>query len=286
MQKEAKGTLFICATPIGNMKDITIRVLNVLREADILVCEDTRRTLKLLNYYEIKPARLISYHQHSRMKRTEEILELLLQGANLALVTDAGMPGLSDPGADLISRAWEKGADVTVLPGASVVTAAIAVSGYPANRFVFLGFLDRLPASVRKKILRMNRYEDTIVLFESPHKIKETLKELNEYLGSCKVAVIRELTKKFEEIRHGSPADHLSYFSKVDPRGEFTLVIKPQPAKNDDFITDSFIMDKLFELSNAGVPSKYAVKAISLLFSVPRNKVYSLQLESHDKDHE
>lgn len=284
MQIKTKGNLFICATPIGNLGDVTVRALEVLRGTEIIVCEDTRRTLKLLNHYGIKPGRLISYHHHSNIKKKDELLELLERGRDLVLVSDAGMPGVSDPGADIISMAREKGFKVTVLPGASAVTAALAVSGCAADRFVFLGFLDRLPVKQRKIILS-EKYgkDDTIVLFVSPHKIAGTLQELHDWFGFCEVVLIRELTKKFEEVRSGTPADHLNYFSRTDPRGEFTLVIKPANNKEEDEITDSFLRDKLHELKSAGIPPKYCVKAVSHLLGVPRNRVYKIQLETDEE---
>ncbi len=277
MKLENKGILFICATPIGNLEDITIRVLNCLRQVKIIACEDTRRTLKLLNNYSIKPARLISYHQHSPPERINEIINFLKEGEDVALVADAGMPGLSDPGAKLVSRVWQEDLRVTVLPGPSVLTAALAISGYQTDQFAFLGFLNRIPHKQRQKVLRKNS-EHVMVLFESPHQIKKTLRELEELLGDREIIVIRELTKKFEEVTRGTPSEQISYFSEKELRGEFTLVINASSKLHEDVPSKESLKIDLQELIHAGLPPKYAVKAVSLLRKVPRNEVYDIHL--------
>lgn len=254
--------------------------MHVLREVEIIVCEDTRRTSKLLHYYGIKPHRLISYHQHSPPGRIDYILRFLEQGKDLAMVTDAGMPGLSDPGSELVFHAWENGFEATVLPGPSVVTAALAVSGMPADSFIFLGFLNRFSPGQRKKILDKLRYSKiTIVIFESPRRIMETLQELEEVFGeACEIVIIRELTKKFEEIIRGTPGEHLCRFRKQEPRGELTMVLTPDPAGKEQ-VDDRKLYDDLNTLAHAGIPPGFAVKAVSLLREEPRNRVYKLQLK-------
>ncbi len=282
MKLEKKGNLFICATPIGNMEDITIRVLNYLRQVEIIASEDTRRTLKLLNAYSIKPARLISYHEHSPPERINEIINFLKEGQDVALVADAGMPGLSDPGAELVSKVWQEELRVTVLPGPSVLTAALAISGYQADHFVFLGFLNRIPHKQRQKVLQKNS-EHVMVMFESPHQLKKTLRELEEYLGDHELVVIRELTKKFEEVKRGTPSEQVSYFSEKAPRGEFTLVISASSKQREDVPSKESLQIDLQELISAGLSPKHAVKAVSLLRKVPRNEAYDIYLKLKDQ---
>ncbi|NLI70200.1 MAG: 16S rRNA (cytidine(1402)-2'-O)-methyltransferase [Firmicutes bacterium] len=274
------GILYLCATPIGNLADITIRALDILREVEIIVCEDTRRTSKLLHHYGIKPHKLISYHQHSPPERVDYILRFLEKGKDLAMVTDAGMPGLSDPGSELVSHAWKNGFEVTVLPGPSMVTAALAISGMPADSFVFLGFLNRFSPGQRKEILgKLRCSKVTIVIFEAPHRIMETLQELEEIFGeACEIAMVRELSKKFEEVTRGTPGEHLRRFQKKEPRGELTMVLAPDPPGKEQ-AADQKLYDDLVTLARAGIPPGFAVKAVSLLRKEPRNRVYKLQLK-------
>ena len=281
MDNREKGTLFICATPIGNLEDITIRGLNVLRQIDVIACEDTRRTIKLLNHFEIKPGRLFSFHEHSPPQKVDELIDELASGNDLALVADAGTPCISDPGADLIKVCRQRGFKVTVLPGPSAITAALAVSGFQSDSFVFWGFLNRLSAKERRKIMAQDRNR-VAVMFESPHQIITTLQELQEVRGDWEVVVVRELTKKFEEVLPGTPVELKEHFGSQTPRGEITIVIPPQDVPEDS-ISDYSLKRDLQNLVSAGVPSKHAVKSVALLREVSRKRVYELQLELEGK---
>ena len=283
MQRTNNGTLYICGTPVGNLDDITIRALGALKKSDIIACEDTRRTGKLLSHYGITPRTLISYHLHSKPGREEKIINYILEGRNVILVSDAGMPGISDPGFRLVKKAVDNNISLTVLPGVSAITSALAVSGFYADRFVFLGFIDRLSKKERSELL--NRYGDgeTLVIFVSPYKLLSTLKELQDIYGDCLITIARELTKKFEEIRRGSVEEQIDFFSENEPRGEFTLVVKPEKRCQDQLIDDHLLKENMQKLEAAGLKPKEALKAVSVLRDVPRNRLYKLQLEQSDK---
>jgi 16S rRNA (cytidine1402-2'-O)-methyltransferase len=224
------STLYICATPIGNLHDISLRALEVLKEVDLILCEDTRVTKKLLNHYQIE-TRTISYYQHSKLKKVEYIIQLLREGKNLALVSDAGTPGISDPGGQLVSKVYDSGFKIVPVPGPSALTAALSVSGMPADRFLFLGFPPH-----RKK--RKKFFEEVInskypvIFYESPHRIIKTLLELKsmfQALGfNSQVVVCRELTKKFETIYRGKIEKIIEQLEKEETRGEFVVIVKAE----------------------------------------------------------
>ena len=219
------GTLYIVATPIGNLEDITLRALRVLKEADVILCEDTRVTTKLLSHFGIgKP--LISYHQHSRLQKTEQILQLLREGKNLALVSDAGTPGISDPGNELVAEVAQKlpEASIVPMPGASALTALASIAGFSMDRFLFLGFP---PAKKGRKTFfeKVAASEYPAVLYESPYRI---IKTLAGFQADARVVVGRELTKKFETIYRGSVAEVLGQLKKETPRGEFVVIVSRQ----------------------------------------------------------
>jgi len=219
------GTLYVCATPIGNMEDITLRVLRVLREADFIAAEDTRRTVKILNHYDIKTP-LVSYHEHNKRTRGGTIVNRLLAGENAALVSDAGMPGISDPGYDLIKLCKEASVPVTVCPGASAAVTAAVLSGLCPRGYVFEGFL---PVNGKERRAVFDEIENgtrAFVLYESPHKLVDTLAALEKYTVRRKIAVLRELTKKFEEVVGGTAAEVSEHFKQTEPKGEFVIVIE------------------------------------------------------------
>lgn len=224
---------YVIATPIGNLEDITLRALRVLREVDFVLCEDTRRTAKLLQHYKIKTS-TFSYHAHSKQRCIKKILDLLEKGKDLALVCDSGTPGISDPGVKLVSRlvGTAKRADtqvrpyeITCVPGPSALTAAASISSLSTNHFLFLGFLPRKKG--RKKLLKsLGEEKRTIIFYESPHRIKKTLKEFREFLGEIKIEVFRELTKKFETVYRGSTSEVLAKLpEKV--KGEIVVIVSP-----------------------------------------------------------
>ena len=199
MPSEDKGCLYLCATPIGNLEDITLRALRILKEADYIAAEDTRHTLKLLNHYDIsKP--LISYHEHNRMEKGPEIIELVRQGKKVALVSDAGMPGISDPGADLVKMAYEAGVSVTVVPGPSAALSALVLSSLPTRRFAFEGFLPRERKQRRERIQMLQTEQRTVIIYEAPHRIKALLRDMLDVLGSRRIAIVRNLPKFMKKL--------------------------------------------------------------------------------------
>jgi 16S rRNA (cytidine1402-2'-O)-methyltransferase len=223
------GTLYVVATPIGNLEDVSLRALRVLREVDLIACEDTRRTRTLLVRHDIGTA-TTSYFEHNKLRKGPYLLELLGQGKSVALVTDAGTPGISDPGFLLVREARAAGIPVVPVPGPSAVVAALSAAGIPGDRFVFDGFLPVKPGRRVNRLRALRDLGTTIVLYESPHRIAATLEALGEVFGDEPIVVARELTKQFEEIVRGTPAEHRVRLAAGPVRGEFTLVI-PAPAR-------------------------------------------------------
>ncbi|MGO0121635.1 16S rRNA (cytidine(1402)-2'-O)-methyltransferase [Desulfothermobacter acidiphilus] len=270
------GKLFVCPTPIGNLEDITLRVLRVLREADLIAAEDTRHTRKLLSHFQIHTP-LWSYHQYSHPERKEELLRQLREGRRVALVTDAGTPGLSDPGAELIRSALEEGLSVEVLPGPSAVVTALVASGLDTRRFVFEGFLPREGYRKRLELLRLE--DRTIVLFEAPHRLLRTLEELARYLGEeRRVAVARELTKVHEEIFRGTLSEAREYFKAHPPRGEITLVLEGAAAQTEAAAEEE-VLAEVQRLLAEGKTKRAAVKAAARRCGWTARAVYSLVLK-------
>lgn len=219
------GTLYLCATPIGNLEDITLRVLNLLENCDLIAAEDTRHTLKLLNHFNISTP-MTSYHDHNRMSKGPYLIEKLKSGVNIALVTDAGMPGISDPGEDLTKLCHEEGVPVTVAPGASAAITALVLSGMPTRNFVFEGFLPTDKKEKGKVLARLSREERTSIFYEAPHRLTDTLAELLKSAGNRNAACIRELTKKFEEVRKAPLEELLAFYKENAPKGEFVIIVE------------------------------------------------------------
>lgn len=224
------GTLYLVGTPIGNLEDITCRALRILSEVDLIAAEDTRHTLRLLNHFNIsKP--LVSYHDNNRISRAKELINKLKEGLDIALVSDAGMPSISDPGEELVSMAVSQGIKVTVVPGPSASLTALVLSGLPSGRFAFEGFLPR-KRSDRVRFLETIRDEErTIIFYEGPHRLKTMLQDLYGVFGERRVSVLRELTKVHEEAIRGSLSEIISHFEVNDPRGEFVIVVEGAPPK-------------------------------------------------------
>jgi 16S rRNA (cytidine1402-2'-O)-methyltransferase len=266
--------LAVCATPIGNLDDVTLRVLRELAEADVVLCEDTRRTRVLLSRHGIS-ARLVSYHEHNEAKRIAELLPRLETGAQLALVSDAGLPGISDPGARLVAAALDSGVPVTVLPGPSAVETALVASGFPWERYQFLGFLPRTPRALAALWQELERYAHAVVAFESAQRLPATLRSLAEALPERPVAVCRELTKAFEEVVRGTAAQVADRFPEP-PKGEITLVIAPAEAREEH--EDRKALEAVAELLAAGVPRRQAVDLVARLTGHARNRLYRSSL--------
>lgn len=223
-QPGAAGCLHLVATPIGNLEDITLRALRVLKEADVIACEDTRQTQKLLNHYEIRK-RLVSYHEHNEMTRAAELLIEMEQGAKVALVTDAGMPAISDPGHHLVSLCLRHKIPVVPVPGATALVAALAASGLPTEEFLFLGFLPNRSTDRRKTLKLLAGENRTIVLYEAPHRLREMLADALQVLGNRPAVVAREVTKLHEEFARGTLSELADEFTRREPRGEITVLI-------------------------------------------------------------
>jgi 16S rRNA (cytidine1402-2'-O)-methyltransferase len=266
--------LAVCATPIGNLRDVTLRVLDELAEADLVLCEDTRRTRILLERHGLS-ARLVSYHEHNEAARTAEVLPQLEAGARVALVSDAGLPAVSDPGARLIAAALERTLPVTVLPGASSVETALVASGFAAERYQFLGYLPRGEAALAGVWEELRRWPWPAVAFESPRRLPRTLASLAAALPERPAAVCRELTKQFEEVVRGSPSELARRFGEP-PKGEITLVLGPSgsaPAEEDPQA-----LTAVDELVTAGVPRRQAADLVSRLTGTSRNALYRRSL--------
>jgi 16S rRNA (cytidine1402-2'-O)-methyltransferase len=263
--------LAVCATPIGNLEDVTLRLLAELRAADVVLCEDTRHTRGLLERHGIE-ARLLSYHEHNEAARTAELLPRLEAGERVALVSDAGMPGISDPGARIVQAALDAGVAVTVLPGPSAVETALVASGLVGGRYQFLGFLPRGEKALAGVWSELRGWAFPAVAFESPQRLPATLRSLAVADPDRPVAVCRELTKRFEEVVRGSAAEVAERFAEP-PRGEITLVVGPaavgvtEPAEDDALAAVSDLVD-------AGVPRKRAAEIVSRLTGVARNRLY------------
>ena len=216
--------LYLVATPIGNLKDISFRAIEALKEADLIACEDTRHTRILLQHYGVTTP-TTSFFQHNRVVKGEHLLKLLKEGKNIALVSDAGTPGILDPGYNLINLAINNNIPVTLIPGPVAFINALVLSGKPAHRFIFEGFLPRKSLARKNRLEELSKLNCSIVFYESCHRILKTLQDIQEIFGEKEIVCCRELTKKFEEIKHGSTRDILAYFQKQRPRGEFVIVI-------------------------------------------------------------
>jgi 16S rRNA (cytidine1402-2'-O)-methyltransferase len=266
--------LAICATPIGNLEDVTLRVLHELREADLVLCEDTRHTRRLLDRHGIR-ARLRSYHEHNEAARTAEVLPLLRAGDRIALVADAGLPGISDPGARLVGATLDAGVPVTVLPGPSAVETALVASGFAADRYQFLGFLPRGERALRGTWEELSRWPWPAVAFESPRRLPATLRSLATVDPDRRLTVCRELTKRHEQIARGGASELAAEFAEP-PKGEITLVLAPgAQAEPADVAAGA---DAVAELVAAGVARNRAAAVVSRLTGVSRKRLYDTSL--------
>jgi 16S rRNA (cytidine1402-2'-O)-methyltransferase len=263
--------LSVCATPIGNLDDVTLRVLEELRAAGIVLCEDTRRTRVLLDRHGIA-ARLVSFHEHNEAKRTAEVLPRLQAGERVALVSDAGMPGVSDPGARLVAAALDAGVPVTVLPGASAVDTALVASGFVAERYQFVGFLPRGARALAVLWEELAAWPHPVVAFESPQRLPATLRSLAVAQPQRAVAVCRELTKRFEEVVRGTAAEVAARFAEP-PKGEITLVLGPAEAA-DAAPAPDVALGAVQELVAAGAPRRRAADVVARLTGLSRNELY------------
>jgi 16S rRNA (cytidine1402-2'-O)-methyltransferase len=260
--------LAVCATPIGNLDDVTLRVLAELREADVVLAEDTRHTRGLLERHGIR-ARLLSYHEHNEAARVAELIPRLEAGERIALVSDAGMPGVSDPGARLVRAALDAGVEVTVLPGPSAVETALVASGHGGGRYAFVGFLPRKAGELDALWRETAEWEVPLVAFESPQRLPATLRSLAAFDGVRETAVCRELTKRFEEVARGTAAELAERFA-APPKGEITLVVAPGTAASGVDAGRAAVA----ELVEAGTPRRVAADVVARLTDASRNELY------------
>jgi 16S rRNA (cytidine1402-2'-O)-methyltransferase len=269
------GTLFICGTPIGNLEDVTIRLLKVLRGVELIACEDTRHTLRLLNRYRIKKP-LLSYHEFSKPAREEEILRYLADGKDVAYVSDAGMPLISDPGQRLVQKALSQAYPVEVIPGPSAGVTALVVSGLDTETFVFLGFPPEKDGRRKEFFRELAEERRTLILYEAPHRIQKTLRDVKDIMGAeRRIAVARELTKRYQEISRGTAAELCAYYAERTPKGEFCLIIAGQePSVPDKSLEE--ITTEVVQLIAAGWEKKAALKHKAAEYQVPKSVLYKL----------
>jgi 16S rRNA (cytidine1402-2'-O)-methyltransferase len=272
------STLYIVPTPIGNLEDITLRALRILKEVRLIAAEDTRTTKVLLDHYEIKTP-LISYHEHNKLRRLEDIFAALAEG-DVALVSDAGTPGISDPGYELVSAAIEHQVSIVPLPGANAAITALVASGLPTNNFVYLGFLPRKTSRLREFAEEIREEQRTLVLYESPHRIRKTVAVLLEVLGDRPAVLARELTKLYEEIIRGTLGDLMVHFAENQPRGEMVLVIRGAPQDTAGMIWDEPRVRAALQARLAdGEKRSEAVKAIAAESGWDRRTLYDMDIQ-------
>ncbi|SJZ75750.1 16S rRNA (cytidine(1402)-2'-O)-methyltransferase [Selenihalanaerobacter shriftii] len=283
-----KGNLYICGTPIGNLEDISLRTLRILKEVDYIAAEDTRRTQNLLNHYEVETS-MVSYHEHNEEKRSLQIIERLKSGENIALVSDAGMPGISDPGYKLVSLVDKEGIRAIPVPGPTAMTAALVASGLPTDKFIFEGFLPRKSKQRKDRLKELSPETRTIVFYESPYRLKESLESILDILGERRIAVWREITKRFEEKVSGKVSEVLAHFEAEDPKGEFTIVLDgidvDQIQQKDAAWKGLSILEHLELLMDKGVTKKEAIKLVAKERGLPKREVYeeAIQIEVNKK---
>lgn len=276
------GTLYICPTPIGNLEDITIRVLETLKAVDLIAAEDTRHTKKLLTHFDIH-TQLFSYHEHNKTKAGPVLIEKLMEGLSVALVTDAGTPGISDPGEDLIKLAIEHDIDIVSQPGATAFVTALVASGLPTGRFAFEGFLDRHKKRRKEALEALKNETRTLIFYEAPHRLKDTLESILATLGNRQMTAARELTKRYESYVRGSVEDVLAHFTQTDPKGEFVLIVAG--ADPNEIQTES---DPLMELSleehlryflDQGMRKKEAAGIVAEARGLNKRDVYRISVD-------
>ena len=273
------GTLYLCATPIGNLQDITLRVLETLKTVDLIACEDTRKTLQLLNHFAIsKP--VTSYYEHNKMTKGDMIIRQLKDGKNIALVSDAGMPGISDPGYDLVQQCLAEDIPFTVLPGAVAAVTGLVLSGMPTQRFAFEGFIPRQKKERQQFLQNLLTEERTMIFYESPHRLEDTLKALAEIFPERQMAAARELTKKFEEIVRGTPIEVLNHFTTEGIRGEFVLLLHgAEPALPEEKDLD-WAVNRVAQLEQNGISQKDAIKQAAKEANLSKRDVYNFIVQN------
>lgn len=274
------GKIYLVATPIGNLSDISMRAIETLKNVDIIACEDTRNTIRLLNHFEIK-GHLTSYHEYNKIDKAYELCEKVKEGNNIAFVSDAGMPAISDPGYELVDIAYKEGLEVTVVPGASAVVSALAISGISSRRFAFEGFLPADKNEKKEILTELSQESRTLILYEAPHRLLKTLKELFEYIGDRNIAIVREITKLHEEVLRGKLADIIADYEseKVAIRGEYVLVIEGKSLlekreERQKSFEEISIREHYEKYIAEGMDKKEAMKAVAKDRGIQKRDVY------------
>ncbi len=276
------GKLYLCATPIGNLEDITFRVLRTLKEVDLIAAEDTRNSIKLLNHFEIKTP-MTSYHEYNKIEKAYQLVDKMREGKNIALITDAGTPGISDPGEDLVRICYEEGIEVTSLPGAAACITALTMSGLPTRRFAFEAFLPRDKKERALVLEQLKNETRTIIMYEAPHHLVKTLEELQGTLGNRKIAVCRELTKRYEEKMLSTISDMLDFYKENEPRGEYVLVLEGKSfekiAEEEKKSWEAMTLEEHMAVyENQGVDRKEAMKLVAKDRGISKRDVYQALL--------
>ncbi len=278
------GVLYLCATPIGNLEDMTYRCVRILKEVDLIAAEDTRNSLKLLNHFEINTP-MTSYHEFNKIEKAKKLIEQLLEGKNIAVITDAGTPGISDPGEELVSMCYEQGIEVRAIPGAAACITAITSSGQPCRRFSFEAFLPKDKKERTRVLGEMAEETRTMVVYESPHHLKTTLTELTEVLGNRELTICRELTKKYEEKVKTTLEEAVSYYREKDPKGEYVLVIagksKAQVMEEQKSRWENISIEEHMEMYlQQDMSKKEAMKAVAKDRGVSKRDIYQALLSN------
>lgn len=277
-QPNNKGSLYLVPTPIGNLEDMTFRAINTLREVDLIACEDTRQTQKLLNHFEIGTPKT-SYHEHNLHTKTEELVEKLIAGQNIAQVSDAGMPSISDPGVELVAAAIAADVPVIPLPGANAAITGLIASGISPQPFTFYGFLSRKKSTLKTELTELNQHTETLIFYESPHRLKEMLKMVVEIFGEDRRLVLaRELTKRYEEFVRGTAADALAWATTTELRGEFVVIVAGNEETTEEiYWQDWSILEHIdYKMSFENMTNKQAIKEVAKERNLPKREVYAM----------
>jgi len=276
------GKLYLCATPIGNLEDITFRVIRTLKEADVIAAEDTRNSIKLLNHFEIKTP-LTSYHEFNKYDKAKVLVNRMLEGENVALITDAGTPGISDPGEELVKQCYETGIEVTSLPGAAACITALTLSGLSTRRFAFEAFLPNDKKEKAAILEELKTETRTIIIYEAPHRLKKTIAELYAALGNRRMTAVKELTKLHENVFVTNFEEALAYYEENEPRGEFVLVIEGKKIEEirkekEASFKEMDINEHMKLYMDKGMDKKDAMKAVAVDRGMPKREVYKMLL--------
>ena len=276
------GKLYLCATPIGNLEDITFRVIRTLKEADVIAAEDTRNSIKLLNHFEIKTP-LTSYHEFNKYDKAKVLVNRMLEGENVALITDAGTPGISDPGEELVKQCYEAGIEVTSLPGAAACITALTLSGLSTRRFAFEAFLPNDKKEKAAILEELKTETRTIIIYEAPHRLKKTIAELYAALGNRRMTAVKELTKLHENVFVTNFEEALAYYEENEPRGEYVLVIEGKKIEElkkekEASFKEMDINEHMKLYMDKGMDKKEAMKAVAVDRGMPKREVYKMLL--------